>query len=58
MLYMLVQTSEGATPESNRALNLLPACTVTVGQSDTSPTVQWFEKVPSPLFLITTGRGP
>ena len=39
MLYMLVWTSERAAPELIRALNLLPACTVTVGQSDTSPMV-------------------
>ena len=39
MLYMLMQTSEGAAPQLIRALNLLPACTVTVGQSDTSPMV-------------------
>ena len=39
MLYMLVQTSKRAAPESIRALNLLPACTVTVGHSDTSPMV-------------------
>ena len=37
MLYTLVQTSERADSESIRALNLLPACTVIVGQSDASP---------------------
>ena len=39
MLYMLVQTSERAASKLIRALNLLPACTVTVGQSDTPPMV-------------------
>ena len=39
MLYTLVWTSETAAPESIRALNLLPACTVMVVQSDTSPMV-------------------
>ena len=39
MLYMLVQTSKSTTPESVRALNLSLACTLTVGQSDTSPMV-------------------
>ena len=39
MLYTLVWTSKRAAPESIRALNLLPACTVNVGQSDTSPMV-------------------
>ena len=39
MLYMLVWTSKRPTPESIRALNLLPACTVPTGQSNTSPVV-------------------
>ena len=39
MLYTLVQTSKRAAPESVRALNLLPACTVTIWQSDASPMV-------------------
>ena len=39
LLYTLVWTIERAAPELIRALNLLPACTVTVGQSDTSPMV-------------------
>ena len=46
MLYMLVCTSERAALALIRALNLLPACTVTVAQSDTSPMVQWFEEYP------------
>ena len=33
--WTLVCSSERAAPESIRALNFLPACTVTVGQSDT-----------------------
>ena len=40
MLYMLVWANEKATPESIRPLNLFPACTVAVGQSDTCPMVQ------------------
>ena len=36
MLYMLVWPSDRAAPESIRILNLLPACTVLEGQSDTS----------------------
>ena len=39
VLYMLVWTSERVAPESIRVLDLLPACTVTVGQFDTSPMV-------------------
>ena len=39
MSYKLVQTRERAAPKSIRALNLLPVCTVTIGQSDTSPIV-------------------
>ena len=39
MLYMLVWANERAAPESVRTLSLFPACTVTVGQSDTSPMV-------------------
>ena len=39
MLYTLVLTSERADPESIRALNPLPACTVTAGLSDTSTMV-------------------
>ena len=34
MLYTLVQAIVRAAPESVRVLNLFPACTVTVGQSD------------------------
>ena len=37
MLYMLLQNSKRAAPESIRALNLLPAYIVTVGKSDISP---------------------
>ena len=37
MLYMLVWVNKRAVPESFRALNLFPSCTVTVGQSVTSP---------------------
>ena len=36
---MLVWTGKTAAPELIRALNLLPACTVTVGQSDSSAMV-------------------
>ena len=50
MLYMLVWTRKKAAPESIRALNLLPRCTVTVGQSDTSPMALWFEECP-PAYL-------
>ena len=39
MLYMLVHASRKAATESVRALNHLPACTLTVGQSDMSPMV-------------------
>ena len=47
MLYMLVGANERPAPESIRALNLFPACTITVGQSDTSPMVLWlFEECP------------
>ena len=38
-LYMPVWANERAAVESVRALNLFPACTVTVGQSNTSPVV-------------------
>ena len=41
MLYMLVWANERAALESARALNLFPACTVTVEQSATSPMVSW-----------------
>ena len=37
--YMPVCTSKTAVVELIRALNLIPACTVTVGQSDTNPMV-------------------
>ena len=37
MLYTPIQANERAAPESIRALNLFSACTVTVGQYDTSP---------------------
>ena len=47
MLYMLVWANKRAATESIRALNLFLACTITVGQSDTSPMVQWlFEECP------------
>ena len=39
MLYTLLQDKERAAPESITALNLFPACTVNVGQSDTNPMV-------------------
>ena len=47
--------SKKAAPESIRALNLLPAYTVTVGQSDTNPTVYWFKEFPSHLSLSLLG---
>ena len=56
MLYMLVQTSKSAAAESIRALNLLPACTVTIGQSDTSSMV-WFEKCTPCSSLSLLGEG-
>ena len=55
---MLVQTIERAAPESIRALNLLPVCSVTVGQSDTSPMVQWFEECPPHSSSSLLGEGP
>ena len=58
MLHMLVWTIERAAPESIRALNLLPACTVTVGQSDTSHMVKWFEKCPPYSSSSLLGEGP
>ena len=39
MLYTVVSANERVAPESIRALNLFHACTVTLGQSDTSPMV-------------------
>ena len=39
MLYTLVWANERAAPESIRALNHFPACTITVWQCDTSPVV-------------------
>ena len=37
LLYMMIHANKRAAPESIMALNLFPACTVTVRQSDTSP---------------------
>ena len=39
MLYILVWANERDAPEQIRALNLFPACSVTVGQSGTRPMV-------------------
>ena len=39
LLFLLVFNHVVYAPELNRALNLFPAGTVTVGQSDTSPMV-------------------
>ena len=55
---MLVYTSKGAASESVRALNLLPAYAVTIGQSDTNPMVYWFEECPPHSSSSLLGEGP
>ena len=57
MLYTHEWANERAAPESIRALNLFPTCTVTVGQSDTSPGVMGVWRLSSPFIFITSGRG-
>ena len=47
-----------AVPELIRALNLFPACTVTVGESETRPIVQWvLEDCPSHSSSSLLGEG-
>ena len=41
ILYTLIHIKEIAAPESFRALNLFPAWTVTMGQSETRNIVNW-----------------
>ena len=51
MLYTLVHINEIVAPEPIRALNLFPPCTVTMGQSKTSPISNWLvDECPSCLF--------
>ena len=58
MLCLLVCTSERDVPESIRALNLLPAYTVAVGKSDTSPMMSWFEECPPYSSSSLLGESP
>ena len=57
ILYMLVWANKRAAPESIRALKHFPACTLTMGQSSTSPMESWFEKCSLHSLSSLLGEG-
>ena len=58
MLCTLVWANERTAPESIRALHLFPVGAITVGQSETSPTVKWLlEDFPSCSSSSLLGEG-